>query len=326
MNDNSEVTAEWGDHQEWQWNGQPCHWRHLGQRSHPPLVLLHGFATGCGHWRRNASVLASAGWSVYGLDLLGFGSSSQPALRLDNRMWARQVHGFLKEVVGGPAVLVGHSLGGLVALSCSVFFPQWVLALVAAPLPDPTLLMLSPSDLQGTSRRRRPWRRRLKRWLVMLLCRLLPLEVFVPLVAHSPLLDLAIQTAYRSNVIGDRELHRLIARPARRPGAVRALHSMSVAMALRPLRATAPSLLNRLRHPMLLIWGEEDVLVPLEVARQCQRFQEQLSVHVIPGAGHCPHDEQGQLFNTALLAWLDNLGFQARDSREWDEGARGRVP
>jgi pimeloyl-ACP methyl ester carboxylesterase len=326
MKDSTQNTAEWGEHQEWQWNGHRCHWRHLGKKCHPPLVLLHGFATGCGHWRRNASALADAGWSVYGLDLLGFGSSSQPAVRLDNRMWARQVHGFLNEVVGEPAVLVGHSLGGLVALSCGVFFPQWVLALIAAPLPDPTLLMLSPSDLQGTRRRRRPWRRRLKRWVVVLLCRLLPLEVFVPLVAHSPLLDLAIQTAYRTNVIGDRELHRLIARPARRPGAVRALRSMSVAMALRPLRATAPSLLKRLRQPMLLIWGEEDTLVPLEVARQCQRFQDRLTVHVIPGAGHCPHDEKGQLFNTVLLAWLDDLRPQVSDSREWSERARGRLP
>jgi pimeloyl-ACP methyl ester carboxylesterase len=200
-------------------------------------------------------------------------------------------------------------------------------ALIAAPLPDPTLLMLTPAELrQGRRRIRRPWRRRLKRWSIVILCRLLPLEVFVPLIAHSPLLDLAIQTAYRTNVIGDGELHRLIARPARRPGAVRALRSMSVAMALRPLRATAPSLLTRLRQPMLLIWGEADALVPLEVARQCQRFQEGLALHVIPGAGHCPHDEQAPLFNAALVSWLDSLDVQTSDSRERFEGARGRVP
>jgi pimeloyl-ACP methyl ester carboxylesterase len=86
-------------------------------------VLLHGFAAGSGHWRGNAHAIAAAGWRVYGLDLVGFGASSQPALRLDNRLWARQVQGFLEEVVQGPAVVVGHSLGGLVALSAAVFFP-----------------------------------------------------------------------------------------------------------------------------------------------------------------------------------------------------------
>jgi hypothetical protein len=59
----------------------------------------------------------------------------------------------------------------------------------------------------------------------------------VPLLAHSPLLDLGIQSAYHHPVIGDQELRRVIARPARRPGAVRALRAMSIGMALRP---TAP--------------------------------------------------------------------------------------
>jgi pimeloyl-ACP methyl ester carboxylesterase len=318
--------ADWGVHREWHWRGHRCHWRHLGETSRPPLVLLHGFATGCGHWRRNAATLASAGWSVYGLDLLGFGSSSQPSLRLDNRLWARQVHSFLNEVVGKPAVLVGHSLGGLVALSCSVFFPGSVIALIAAPLPDPSLLTLSPGDLEKRAAGLSPCLRRWKRWLVTALCRLLPLEVFVPLLAHSPLLDLAIQAAYRTPVIGDRELHRLIARPARQAGAVRSLRAMSVAMALRPQRATAPSLLTRLSDPMLLIWGEEDSLVPLEVAWQCKRFQRQVGVEVIPGAGHCPHDEKAERFNALVLGWLDNLSIPPSDARERREWPYERLP
>ncbi|MFN9623377.1 MAG: alpha/beta fold hydrolase [Cyanobacteriota bacterium] len=290
------------------------------------MVLLHGFATGCGHWRHNAATLAAAGWSVYGLDLLGFGASSQPSLRLDNRLWAQQVQSFLQDVVGKPAVLVGHSLGGLVALSCGVFFPQWVVALIAAPLPDPALLTASSADLNVGGSGLPPWRRQWKRWLVCALCRLLPLEVFVPLLAHSPLLKLAIQSAYRSPIIGDAELHRLIARPARQAGAVRSLRAMSMAMALRPRRATAPSLLRRLRHPMLLIWGERDGLVPLEVAWRCQRFQERLGVEVIAGAGHCPHDEKAEQFNALVLGWLANLSIPHSEPRGTGEWPRERLP
>ena len=136
--------ADWGDHALWHWIGHSCHWRRLGDTGRPAVVLLHGFGAGSGHWRRNAGALAAAGWCVYGLDLIGFGASSQPGTRrhqaLDNRLWARQVQAFLAEVVGGPAVLVGHSLGGLVALTCSVFFPTWVRAVVADPLPPPNLL------------------------------------------------------------------------------------------------------------------------------------------------------------------------------------------
>lgn len=301
-------SVDWGFHHEWHWRGQRCHWRHLGNPEHPPLLLIHGFATGSGHWRRNAGVLAAAGWSVYGLDLLGFGASSQPGeLRLDNRLWASQVHAFLGDVVQKPAVLVGHSLGALVALTCSVFYPHGVQAVVASPLPDPTLLMVSPRQA-SSSGGRPPWKRNSKRFLVELLCRILPLEVMVPLLARTRLLGLAIQAAYLEPVAADLQLHRLIANPARRAGAVRSLRAMSMAMALRPLHATAPSLLQRLEHPMLLIWGEQDLLVPLQVGWQCQKFRKDLAVTVIPGAGHCPHDEKPDLFNDVVIGWLQRTG------------------
>ncbi len=303
----SSTGAEWGIHAEWHWQGERCHWRVLGDPTAPAVVLVHGFAAGSGHWRRNASVLAAAGWRVYGLDLIGFGASSQPALRLDNRLWARQLQAFLEQVVQGPAVLIGHSLGGLVALSCAVFFPRLVRGVVAAPLPDPTLMLASGSGPP----RRRPWRRRLQRWLVTLLCRLLPLELLVPLLAHSPLLDLGIQSAYSAPVIGDQELHRVIARPARRPGAVRALRAMSIAMALRPHAATAPALLQRLRRPLLLIWGQRDRLVPVQVAQQVQRLCPDLPLVLVDGSGHCPHDEDAEAFNGALLRWLEQLPASA---------------
>ncbi len=298
--------SDWGEHREWIWAGQRCHWRVLGDGGHPPLVLVHGFGAGSGHWRHTAGPLAAAGWCVYGLDLIGFGASAQPALRLDNRLWARQVRAFLEEVVQAPAVLVGHSLGGLVALSCSVFAPAWVRAVVAAPLPDPALLTASLESPER-SPRRRPWLRRLRRWLVTLLCRVLPLELIVPLLAHSPLLDLGIQAAYHEPVIGDGELRQLIAHPARRPGAVRSLRAMSIAMALRPHGATAPSLLARLQHPLLLVWGLQDRLVPVDVARQCLRLRNELPLIVLDPAGHCPHDEMPAAFNLALLRWLEPL-------------------
>ncbi|MCP9857603.1 MULTISPECIES: alpha/beta fold hydrolase [unclassified Cyanobium] len=298
--------AEWGDHAQWLWRGQSCHWRRLGSPDRPALLLLHGFGATSGHWRRNVGTLAAAGWCVYSLDLIGFGASSQPGLdrhqALDNRLWARQVQAFLAEVVQAPAVLVGHSLGGLVALTCSVYAPQWVRAVVAAPLPDPSLLMAGRRPP-----RRRPWRRRLKRGVIHLLLRLLPLELLVPLLAHSPLLDLGIQSAYHHPVIGDQELRRLIARPARRPGAVRALRAMSIGMALRPFRATAVSLLQRLGRPTLLVWGGQDRLVPLEVSQQCLRLRSDLELHVIPSCGHCPHDETPDAFGGAVLRWLEHL-------------------
>jgi len=273
----------------------------LGHRDQPALVLLHGFGAASGHWRHNAAALAEAGWCVYAIDLVGFGASSQPAHRrhrpLDNRLWARQVQGFLEQVVQGPAVLVGNSLGSLVAVTCAVFFPQWVLGVVAAPLPDPTLLM-------PMGRRRRPWRRRLQRWLVVVLCRLLPLELLVPLIARTPLLDLGLRSAYNTPAALDRELRRLVAKPALRPQAPQALRAMSIGMALRPRAATAAPLLQRMRQPLLVLWGSQDRLVPVAISQRLGQHKPDLELQLLPQLGHCPHDERPGLFNRALLQWL----------------------
>jgi pimeloyl-ACP methyl ester carboxylesterase len=77
---------------------------------------------------------------------------------------------------------------------------------------------------------------------------------------------------------------------------------------------------------MLLIWGEQDVLVPLEVGWQCQRFRRDVPVVVIDGAGHCPHDEKSELFNGEVIAWLANLSIHAQDSPRQTNGPHERVP
>ena len=149
-------TAEWGVQSTWQWKGWPCHWRVSGPEEGPALLLLHGFGAASGHWRHCAPLLAHQGWRVYSLDLLGFGQSAQPARPMDNRLWALQVCAFLDQVVQGPAVVIGNSLGGLTALTAAVLAPNRVRAVVAAPLPDPALIQPLP-------KRRAPWRRRWQR-------------------------------------------------------------------------------------------------------------------------------------------------------------------
>ena len=275
------------------------------------MVLLHGFGASSSHWRHNAAPLTKAGYRVYGLDLIGFGRSEQPGLhphiRLDNRLWARQLAAFLEQVVQQPAVLVGNSLGGLTALTTAVLRPEWVTAVVAAPLPDPALMQPLP--------RRQPRRlRQLKRRTVGLLCRLLPLDLTVPVISRSALLRMGLQGAYCRSIRSDRELHQLIASPARRRTAARSLRAMSVGMALRPRGATAPELLERLAGhdqpvPLLLLWGRQDRFVPLIIGEKLQQQHSWLKLRVLEGSGHCTHDESPVHFHQELLRWLDlNLG------------------
>ena len=291
-------TAEWGDHHVWQWRGWNCHWRVCGPPDGQPILLLHGFGASSGHWRHCAPHLVDLGWRVYGLDLLGFGASDQPSRPLDNRLWGLQVSSFLNQVVARPAVLVGNSLGALTALTAAVLTPSRIRAVVSAPLPDPALLRkrAQPQD---------PWRRRWQRRLLCLVLHVLPLELIVPLIARTPLLQIGLQGAYLKPVGDDRELLRLIAAPARRPTAAGALRGMTLGMGCRHERFTAPELLWRLKSPMLLIWGRQDRFVPVAIGEKLASENPKLDLTVINGCGHCPHDERSEQFLKMMLNWLD---------------------
>lgn len=291
--------SDWG-HQSWfQFETWRCHWRQLGPAEGTAVVLLHGFGASSGHWRSNASALAEEGYCVYAIDLLGFGASDQNLKYLDNRLWSRQLQSFLSSVVGRPALLVGNSIGALVALTTAVFAPDWVLAVVAAPLPDPTLLQPMP-------RRRKRWRRVWQRRLVLLVSRLLPLAPLLALLRQRPLIRLGLLSAYACQKRIDSELIQLIRWPACRSGAPRALAAMVRGMALRPAAATAPQLLPRLQQPLLLLWGRRDRLVPPLLAPKVQALAPEgyCQLEWLEDLGHCPHDEAPELFNRTLLCWF----------------------
>lgn len=109
------------------------------------LVLLHGVTDSCLSYLPFMPELAK-GWRVFAPDLRGHGRSSHVpgAYRLGD--YAGDIRAFLETVVRGPAVIAGHSLGGLVAASVAAEAPETVIGLL---LEDPALLPMSPSDARG---------------------------------------------------------------------------------------------------------------------------------------------------------------------------------
>jgi len=135
----------WGQHNNWTWKNNSCHWRAIGEEDGSPLILVHGFGASSEHWRNNAAYFAEKGFRVYAIDLIGFGMSDQPSSKkfdyLDNAVWAQQVIAFSEEVVKASQFkkvsIIGNSLGGLVALTSLYFRPDLIKSIIASPLPDP---------------------------------------------------------------------------------------------------------------------------------------------------------------------------------------------
>jgi len=87
--------------------------------SGPPLVLVHGFGAGIGFWCGNIDALSQR-YTVYAMDMLGFGRSSRPKPTFKNPEQAEEffvssIEGWAQSVGLKRFVLLGHSLGGYVS-------------------------------------------------------------------------------------------------------------------------------------------------------------------------------------------------------------------
>lgn len=111
-----------------------------------PVVLIHGVAASVFDWVDLSPELVSAGYSVYALDLLGHGKSIKPKdLKQYNiEKIFEHFNDWIQSLgLDSPLTLVGHSLGGYLAIEYALRFPEKVRALV---LVDPfySLEQLSP--------------------------------------------------------------------------------------------------------------------------------------------------------------------------------------
>lgn len=124
--------------------GHPCHVAtgrqpfSAASAEHPPVVLVHGAANDHDAWLGVASVLSAAGYPVLAPDLPGHGLSAGAALPSIAAL-ADWLPALLDAAGVAQAVLVGHSMGSLVALECAARHPERVsaLALLGTSVPMP---------------------------------------------------------------------------------------------------------------------------------------------------------------------------------------------
>lgn len=104
-----------------------------GPDNGPPLLLLHGQLTDRGSWNRVLPGLARR-FHVFAVDCHGHGESARAPQKYTATALAADMERFLARVVGEPAVVAGHSSGGLIAAVLAAEAPQQVRGVV---LEDP---------------------------------------------------------------------------------------------------------------------------------------------------------------------------------------------
>ena len=294
----------------WAWQSHQISWSLMGDPTAPTaVILIHGFGANTNHWRFNQPVLG-AQTPTYAIDLLGFGGSDQPRARLKDEpvtadavhygfdLWGQQVADFCREVINKPVMLVGNSIGGVVALRAAQLLgpercKRVVLIDCAQRLMDDKQLATQPAWMGWI----RPLLKTMvrQRWLSTALFR----NAARPSVIRS-----VLKQAYPSGQNIDDELVDLLYQPTIRDGAAEAFRGFINLFD----DYLAPELMQHLSIPVDLIWGEKD---PWEPLPEAQRWHNTIncvrSLTVIPGSGHCPHDEAPSATNEALLKTLMTL-------------------
>ncbi len=300
----------------WNWKGFKIFWSIKGKDNKQPIILLHGFGASSWHWRNNSDYFAKKGYSVYSLDLIGFGNSAQPGIKeigkLDNGVWCNQVNDFIKQVIrpntSNKIVLIGNSLGSLVALTCAVYFKNEILSVIASPLPDPHVV--NKKNLKHNSNYEK-FKNKFKNKLIKIFFKILPLEIILFLINKLGIIKLGLKAAYFKKDNIDQELIYSIKKPVLRKTAARSLRAMCIGMSTRGDELKASYLLKQLNHsknvPFLLLWGEKDNFIPLFLGKKIANFYRWVELKIIPNSGHCVHDEDPSLFNKISHEWIRDL-------------------
>ena len=306
-------SPDWGESKYWSYKDLRVHFRVTGKESDPPIVLIHGFGASSDHWRNNAEIFASEGFRVFGIDLIGFGKSEQnlqgKIKHLENQFWANQLASFIDEIVdiqkNGKVVLIGNSLGALTAITTLSNRPELIKTIIAAPLPEP--VFINPIKFSFPN-----WLLKVKSFLIKIVFHLFPLKTLVNLISRTKLITFALQSAYVRSISNDIPLQRIVTVPSKRINAAKALRAMCIGMSNRPNSAKGPSIIEKIqnlpnRPPILLIWGNQDKLIPIFLAKKLIKLHPWIKLTVINEAGHCLHDELPNHFNQIVMKWLKSL-------------------
>ena len=285
--------------------GGPVHYLDFGGRAGGPLVVcVHGLGGSGLNWSAIAPLLTPR-YRLIAPDLAGHGltqSLGRGANVAANRVL---LHRFIEAVAGGPVILMGNSMGGMISLLEASAAPDAVAGLIlldpALPLVparlDPRVaagfvLAVTPGVGRLMMGRQRPSPEDLVAGVLAALCAD-PSRVAPGVVAEH-----VEQVRQRAAFDGaDRDF----------TAAMR-----SVLATAGYLRGTAyRRAVRSVRCPVLLLHGERDRLVPVSAARSAAAASPSWSLVELLGVGHVPQLEAPRECAAAITEWLGSAGKSA---------------
>jgi pimeloyl-ACP methyl ester carboxylesterase len=257
--------------------------------SGPPIVFVHGLMSSSSTWTAQIDRVAT-GHRVIAPDLFGHGESAKPAGDYSLGAHAASLRDLFDTLEIADATVVGHSLGGGIALQLAYLFPDRVNALVlvsSGGLGRELNPLLRAATLPGS-------------------------ELVLPLIASRWV-----------HGVGDTALNvwSKVGLPPISPSADeawRTLQSLADADTRRAFLATSRSVIdvfgqtvnaqNRLSgfasRPSMLVWGERDRIVPASHVEAARRELPATRVEIFARSGHFPHLDEPDRFAGVLADFM----------------------
>jgi pimeloyl-ACP methyl ester carboxylesterase len=265
----------------------PIHYQ-AGGHGPLPLIFLHGFAAAHTTWHDIAGLFPADRFRIFLLDLKGFGLSAKPrdnAYAIEDQ--AAMVQAFIREQGLRSVILVGHSLGGAVALHVCLETRQGQEAF--------TVEKLVLIGCAAYPKRLPKFFRRLKNPLIgPLLLRLIPARVMVR--------DTLAKVFYDAGAITPERFEQYL-RYFRGKGIPYAMRA--TVKGLDPeARARMGERYRELAVPTLIIWGEEDRIIKLKYGHRLHGDLAGSQLKIMAKCGHIPHEERPAETYAAMEAFL----------------------
>jgi pimeloyl-ACP methyl ester carboxylesterase len=272
--------------------GHAIAYQQAGPADGPVVILLHGLASDADTWDKAIGRLAERGLRVLAVDLLGHGASDKPDSTYLLTDFAESLAAFMDALQIPSATLCGHSFGGAIAMFFGTGHADRVdrVVLVSAgglgrevhPVLRAAALRVAPPLLRVAMSPR--MRRLYARPGLHKVLRLTPENVINLRRAGRALGTVEGQAAFFASVRG------VIA-----PSGQRA--------ASEEMRTFAEKV------PMLLIWSEDDPVIPLAHAQaHAARATPSCRLVVFPSRGHEPHRRNAERFAEEVAAFVLSPG------------------
>ncbi|MBK5231987.1 MAG: alpha/beta hydrolase [Thermoleophilia bacterium] len=269
-------------------HGQPVTYHRAGEG--PPLVLIHGITSSSRTWKSVMPRLAEK-YDVIAPDLLGHGRSAKPKGDYSLGAYASGIRDLLVALEVPKATIVGHSLGGGIALQYAYQFPDRVGRLVLVDtggIDKEVNLVLRAATLPGA-------------------------EFVLPVMFAGPLHDAGLKLRRLLTMVG-------IQPSADVQGVSEGFSSLTEADARRAFLNTVRSVIDPTGQkvtakdrlylsadiPSLIVWGERDRIIPSSHGQLAHELMPGSQLEIFPGAGHFPFNADPDRFIKVLTEFIES--------------------